>query len=221
MKFKTVVVLCSIVLLSAATVGAFGLPNVLSGAASSSADPDAFLAKAQKAELLIDRSAGALFSAVASKEQQAKVEELQKKLNDTTDNKEKEALTQEIRKSKMAAIEERAQDKKYQAEAAKYDAKKKAYIATAFYNFTLGSLKAAELVPEGASIADSIRSNPANAARLAIKLNSVVNALSSLKGIVVNTGKVISALKPLMSAAKIEAKPATSSSEGEKDLKDL
>jgi hypothetical protein len=218
MKFRTILAMFSIILLAATTAGAWGLPSALSGSTSPAADPDTFLEKAQKAEQLVDRSAHALFNAVANKTQKEKVEALQKKLNETSDNKEKDALTQEIRKTEMAAIEERTKDKKLQAEAQHYDAKKKALISASFYNFTLGSLKSAELVPEGTKIADSIRSNPTNAVRLATKLNSVVSTVSSLKGIIENTGKVVSHLKPLMSAAKIEAKAATNSSEGAKDV---
>jgi hypothetical protein len=117
----------------------------------------------------------------------------------------------------MATIEKRAADKELQQEAKKWDEKKKKQVSVAMYNLGLGSLQAALLVPEGMRIANSIRSNPVNAVRLAIKLNSVVDALSALNGTISNTAKVTSAMKPLMSAAKIESKAPTSAADTPKD----
>jgi hypothetical protein len=210
---KTACVTFASVLAFAGIAGAWGLPAALNSVTSSYADPDVFLAKAKSSEALIDKSADSLFKAVASKEDQAKVEELQKKQNETTDPKEKEAIHQQIIASETATIVKQSNDKKYQAEAKNYDEKKKAQISNGFYNFSLGALQAGLLVPEGTSIANSIASNPANAARLALKLNSVYESVKSLNGILGNTTKVISAMKPLMSAANIKVKSPASATE--------
>jgi predicted nuclease with TOPRIM domain len=210
MNIRTAFVASVAVLAFAGIAGAWGLPSALSSVSSSYADPDAFLAKARRAEALIDRSSDLLYKAVASKEEQAKMEELQKKLNETTDDKEKNALRHQITESEMATIEKQAKDKEVQEEAKKWDEKKKKLVANAFYNLSLGSLQATLLVPEGTSIANSIANNPVNAVRLAVKLNSVWESIKSINGILVNTAKVTSAMKPLMSAANIEVKsPAT------------
>lgn len=209
--------------LTATIAGAWGIPSfpgssLLPISTSASADPDAFLAKAKNAEALIDKSSDYLFRAVATKEEQAKMEEMKKKLNETTDDKEKNALRQQITESEMATIDKRAKDKELLANAEKMDSKKKEQIGNAFYNLSLGSLQTAALVPEGASIASSIQNNPANAVRLALKLKSVFESVKTLGGIGSNTTKVISAIKPLMSAAKIEAKQPSSAADKPKEI---
>ena len=222
MKVKTLFATLTLGLAVAGTAGAWGLPAALNSfsSPSASADPGAFLEKAQKSEALIDKSADSLFKAIASKEELAKIEELQKKLNETTDDKEKNAIRQQITESEMATITKRSKDKQLQREAKNWDEKKKQQVSNSFYNFSLGSLQAAALVPEGNSIAKSISSNPANAARLGLKLNSVVQSVQSIGGILGNTTKVIGAMKPLMSAAKIDIKVPSSASEAPKDATD-
>jgi hypothetical protein len=145
------------------------------------------------------------------------MEEMQKKLNVTTDDKEKNALRLQITESEMATIEKQANDKEVQEEAKKWDTRKKQYVAHAFYNFALGALQAGLLVPEGNAMVKSIQGNPAYAVRLAVKIQSVLESLRSIGAIVVNTGKVVYALKPLMSAADIEVKTPTSSTDAPVD----
>ena len=221
MMIRTTVVALALGLAAAGTAGAWGIPTIpgITGASSSSSygDPDAFLEKAKNAEALIDKSADSLYKAVASKEEQAKMEELQKKLNETTDDKEKNALRQEITESEMATIGKRAKDKQLQKEASKWDAKKKEMVSTAFYNFSLGALQAALLVPEGTNMATSISNNPVNAVRLALKVTSIWEAVKTIKGILGGTANVIGAMKPLMSAAHIEVKSPSSAAEKPKD----
>ncbi len=219
MKARTVLAVFFMSLVTATLAGAWGIPSVLSGSSSSSyADPDDFLRRAQRAEALIGRSADLLFKAVASKEEQEKIEALQKQLNETTDDKEKNALRQQITESEMATIEKRSADRQLQQDAKKWDDRKKRQISFAYYNLGLGSLQAALLVPEGMRIADAIRSNPANAIRLALKITSVIDAVKALNGIISNTAKVTSAIKPLMTEANIEVKSPSSASESPKEI---
>jgi len=208
--------LCTHVATSSA--GWLDVLNTLASPGPSDADPDAFLSKAKVAEALIDKSADSLFKAVASKEEEAKMEEMQQKLNETTDDKEKNTLRQQITESEIATIEKRARDKELQEQARHWDERKKRHVGNSFYNFTLGSLQAATLVPEGTRIANSISNNPANAIRLVFKINSVYETLKTLTGIISNTGKVIGAMKPLMSAANIEAKPASVATETPREI---
>jgi hypothetical protein len=122
----------------------------------------------------------------------------------------------------LATIEKQAKDKEVQAQAKKWDEKKKKHVSNAFYNFSLGALQAGLLVPEGTSIANSIASNPVNAARLGLKLKSVTESVKSIGGILGNTTKVIGAMKPLMSAANIEIKsPATATEKPVDASKDI
>ncbi|MEI6213353.1 MAG: hypothetical protein WCP10_04540 [Desulfuromonadales bacterium] len=218
MIIRTLTICIAIGLAVAGMAGAWGLPAALSTSSSSSyGDPDGFLSRARNAEALTDNSADSIYKAVASKEEQAKMEELQKKLIETTDDKEKNALRHQITESEMATIEKRAKDQETQEQAKNWDDKKKKYVADAFYNLSLGSLQAALLVPEGTAMASAISNNPANAIRLAIKVTSVLEAVKSLGGVISNTAKVTAALKPLMSAAKIDAKAPASAADKPKD----
>jgi len=217
---RTLLVVLVLVFAIAGIAGAWGLPSLPGLGTSSGAsygDPDGFLRKAKNAEALIDRSADSLFNAVASKEEQAKMEEMQKKLNETTSDKEKNALRLQMTESEMATIEKRSQDKELQEEAKQWDTRKKQQVATAFFNFSLGALQAGLLVPEGTNLVNSLRSSPINAARFALKITSVFEAIKTIKGILGGTVNVISALKPLMSAANIEVKSPSSATETPKD----
>jgi hypothetical protein len=214
------IVIC---LLTSVHAGAWGIPSIPGRAAlpvstSASADPDAFLVKAKNAERLVDRSSDHLFNAVASKEEQEKMEAMKKKLNETTDDKEKNALRQQITESEMATIEKRSKDKELLDKAEQMDSKKKQQIANGFYNLSLGSLQTAALVPEGTSIANSITNNPANAVRLGLKAKSVYDSVKTLGGLGSNITKVLSAIRPLMSAAKIETKAPSSASDTPKEI---
>jgi hypothetical protein len=216
--FLVVVLISMFTQTAVSSAGWLDVLNTLSSSSPSGADPDTFLAKAKVAEALIDKSADSLFKAVASKEEEAKMEEMKMKLNEITDDKEKNALRQQITESEIATIEKRGKDRELQQQAKHWDENKKQHVGNAFYNFSLGSLQAATLVPEGTNIANSISNNPINAVRLVFKLNSVYEALKTLTGIIANTGKVMGAMKPLMSAANIEAKPASVATEKPREI---
>ncbi len=219
MKFsRTLLLAITLPLISAGFASAWGLPSIPGKSAlpistSTSADPDVFLAKAKKAEALVDKSSDLLFKAIASKEEQAKIETMKKKLNETTDDKEKNAIRQQITESEMATVEKTSKDKELLANANKMDDQKKKQIGDSFYNLSLGSLQTSALVPEGTSIANAITSNPVNAVKLAAKAKTVYETVKTLGGIGTNITKVLSAIKPLMSAAKIETKTPKSSTD--------
>lgn len=75
------------------------LPSIpgIGGGGSSAGDPDAFLAKAKASEILVNKRADQLFNLIASKEEQAKIEEQRQKINATSDEKEKDAMTMKWR----------------------------------------------------------------------------------------------------------------------------
>lgn len=208
---------------TATIAAAWGIPSFpgkssLPVSTSVAADPDVFLAKAKRAEALVDKSSDLLFQAVASKEEQEKIEAMKMKLNETTDDKEKNALRQQITESEMATIEKRSKDKELLDKADQMDSKKKQQIANGFYNLSLGSLQTAALIPEGTSIANAITNNPANAVRLGLKAKSVYESVKTLAGLGSNTTKVLRAIKPLMSAAKIETRAPSSATDTPKEI---
>jgi hypothetical protein len=203
-------------LIACGSAGAWGIPKIpgLGGGASAGADPDAFLARVKASEALVNKSADQLFSLVASKEEQAKIEEQQKKINAATDAKEKDALISDMTSSQFAAIERSLADNNLQAEAAKWDSQKKQMAANSLFNLALGGKMAADLVPQGKNLANSIKTNPL----LLTKVRSLYEAVKSLGGIGTGTARIMSALQPVFSAAKIDVKLPASSAEAPKSV---
>src|ERR1039457_125213 len=130
MKMRVFLAVMMLSLMVYGSAGAWGLPSIPSiGGGSAAGDPDAFLAKAKVSEALVNKSADQLFCLVTSKEEQAKAEEQQKKIDATSDAKEKDALTRDLTTSKCAAISKATADKKLEAEAKNWDAQKKKLAA--------------------------------------------------------------------------------------------
>jgi len=208
MRLRVMMPLVATVVFGCSSAWGWGLPSLPTvGGGSGGGDPDAFLAKAQVAEALVNKSADQLFGLVSSKEAQAKVEELQKRIDGTTDSSEKGQLIQEKQKSELAALEQAKTDNKLVEEAKHWDAQKKKLAASALFNLSLGGKMASDLVPQGQQVAASIKSNPL----LVTKINSIYGAVKSLTGIGSGTVKVLGAIPPIFKAAKIDVNLATSS----------
>ena len=219
MKTRTFTGVLLVSLMTYGIAGAWGIPKLSNipgagGGSASAGDPDAFLIRARAAEVLVNRSADQLFGLVASKEEQAKAEEKQKQIDATTDAKEKDALVCDLRSSELAAISTAAADKKLEADAKHWDAKKKKLAACALFNLALGGKLAADLVPQGQKLATSIASNP----MMLAKANSLYESGKSLAGIGTGTVKLMTALPPVFLAAKIDAKLPTSSADTPKSV---
>jgi|GEM_PF-664233 hypothetical protein len=195
-------------------------PGGASSASSGGGDIDSFLARAQESEKLVNASTQSLFSATASKEEKAKIDEIQKKMNETTDPKEKNKLQKSITATQDAEIQRQANDKKLQKDAAKWNDKQKQHVSDAFYNYALGAIQAGMLVPEGNNIISSVKSNPMQAVKLATKLDTAYESVTTLGGIAKGSVNTISALKKLMSAANISVKLPTSATEKAKPVDD-
>lgn len=194
------------------TAGAFGLGDVV-GKSSGGGDIDSFLVRAKTAEALVNASTKSLYEATASKEDQAKVEEMQKKMNEITDPQEKNKLQKELTETENAIVEKNAKDAELQKQAAVWDAQKKQHVSNAFFNYALGALQAGACVKDGKSIV----SNPANAMKAATKLGEVKDSLASLGGFATGSVNTISALKTFMSAANISVTLPTSTTEKAKE----
>lgn len=210
--------------LSTAYAGMFDSLTKSSGGSSSASseagDIDSFLARAQESEKLVNASTQSLFNATASKEEKAKIEEIQKKMNETTDPKEKNKLQRSLTATQDAEISRQAHSKSLQKNAAKWNDKQKQHASDAFYNYALGALQAGLLVPEGNNIISSVKSNPMQAAKLANKLDTAYESVTTMGGIAKGSVNTISALKKLMSAAKISVKLPTSATEKAKPVDD-
>lgn len=195
------------------SAGAFKLPGFGKGP-SAAGDPDAYLAKAQASEALVNKSEKLLFDLVASKEAQASYEELQKAQSTTTDPQEQKVIKQKMIESQEAEIQRAAKDKDLEAQAKNWDDKKKAQGAAALFNLALGALLAKDLIPEGQNLAKSMLSNP----MMLTKANAIKESVITLGGIVTGTGKVLIALPPVFSAAKIDVVLPKTTAEKEKPV---
>lgn len=220
MKVRLLLSVALIGLLTCVNSFAIGMPKLPGAGGSASAksgDPDVFLKNAGEANAMVNASAAMLFEVVASKEQLAKVEALRQQLASATDPKEKEALQLQICGSQMAGIAERSKDESLQQEAATWEEKKKEKGKAALYNLALGAIKARELVPEGQGIASSLKSNP----MMVTKAKPILQSVDQLSGIVTGAGKVVIAMPPVFSAAKIEVEMPKSSADTPKTLDNL
>ena len=200
MNIRMLLMVVMVCLVFSGSVGAAGFPSFGKSSSSPAADPDAYLAKAINTEKLVNKSAELLFGLVASKEEQAKIEELQKKLAATSDPKEQKAIIQQKFESQAAAISKAAEDKTLEAAAKDWDAKKKAQGAAALFNLALGAMLAKDLVPEGQNIAKSMQSNP----MMLTKAATILEAVKTLGGIVSGAGTVVAKLPSVFMAAKID-----------------
>lgn len=209
--------LFSLLSLSTAYAGMFDvLTQVAGGGSSGGGDLDTFLVRAKTSEELINNSTKAMFNAIASDQQKAQDEATEKKLNETSDPKEKDAIQREITESRLAVLGKESNNKDLQKKAGTWDAKKKEYVANAFFNYALGALQAGLIVKDGKALV----TNPVNAVKAATKLGEVKDAISSLGGIATGSVTMISSLKTFMSAAKISASVPKSITEKAKPVAD-
>lgn len=214
MKIRMLLMIVIACLVFSGSLGAAGFPSFGKSSSSAAADPDAYLAKAINTEKLVNKSAELLFGLVASKEVQAKIEEIQKRLAGTTKPEEQKAIMQEKRDSQMAEIRKAAGDKQLEAAAQGWDEKKKAQGSGALFNLALGAMLAKDLVPEGQNIAKSMQSNP----MMLNKATTILEAVKTLGGIVSGAGTVLTALPPVFSAAKINVVLPKTTAESEKQI---
>jgi hypothetical protein len=212
MKSRMLLMVAVAVFVFSGSAGAAGFPSFGNSSSQPAANPDAYLAKAKATEDLVNKSAEHLFGLVASKEEQAKHEEKRKKLAATADPKEQKTIIQEIFVSQTAAINEAANSKDLTEKAKDWDDKKKAQGAASLFNLALGALLGKDLVPEGQNMAKSLQSNP----MMLTKAATILESVKTLGGIVTGAGKVVIALPPVFSAAKIDVVLPKTSTEKEK-----
>jgi hypothetical protein len=189
---------------------AFGL-GALTGSgksdsnSSSSLTAESFIDAGKKAEALMTKSLAYMHSALASKEEIAKVEALQKKADETTDAKEKESILQEMQKTEAAAVQKAVSDKKAGDNIKKLDAEKKAKLASSSYNFMLALLKDKKLIADSKSLISSLSSNPMNLS----KVGGVKDVVSSLSNQVSISSALASSLPKVFSVVGLKQGPSS------------
>ncbi|HQP26105.1 MAG TPA: hypothetical protein PLP16_13110 [Smithellaceae bacterium] len=220
MKLYRVVLLgllISFLSLGTANAGMFdSLVQVAGGGSSGGGDLDTFIERAKLSEELVNNSTKAMFNAIASDKEKAQLEAQQKKLNEASDPKEKNAIQRELTESQLAVVKKEAGNKELQKEASAWNDKKKGHVANSFFNYALGALQAGLIVKDGKALV----TNPMNAVKAATKLGEVKDAISSLGGIATGSVTMISSLKTFMSAADISVKLPTSATETAKPVSD-
>ena len=187
---------------------AFGFGALTGGGksdSSSSLTAESFIDAGKKAEALMTKSLAYMHSALASKEEIAKVEALQKKADETTDAKEKEAILQEMQKTEAAAVQKAVSDKKAGDNIKKLDTEKKAKLAGSSYNFMLALLKDKKLIADSKSLISSLSSNPMNLS----KVGGVKDVASSLSKQVSISSDLASSLPKVFSAVGLEKGPSS------------
>jgi hypothetical protein len=197
---------------------AFGLGSLTGGGKSDSSNSssltaESFIDAGKKAEMLMIKSLSYMHSALASKEEIAKVEALQKKADETTDTKEKEAILQEIQKTEAAAVHKAVSDKKAVDKIKQLDTEKKEKLAGSSYNFMLALLKDKKLIADSKSLISSLSSNPMNLS----KVGGIKDVVSSLSSQVSISGQLASSLPKVYSAVGLEKGPS-SEAEQPKDV---
>lgn len=188
-----------------------GVPGPLHQNAGASPDIDTFLLSTEQARELTRRSAVALLFAVAKHEDAVKIQEEQKAAEAITDPKEREAALSRVSddaSAQLAAVDYDAKSKELEASAS---AEQRKAVAVSVFNLALGILKDKDVVAQGAAITQSASRNPMGMAMQGGKLIRVKDAVGAVGGQMGNLGKIAVGMPKLMSAAKLQALPTSSS----------
>jgi len=192
-----------------AQFGGLKLPTISAGGGGG-ADIDGFLISTEQARHLTRVSAVALLESVASHDEAVRIEEEQKAADGVTDPKEREAALTKVSddaSAQLATID-------YDAKAKEFDAKATAaqrhHLAVSIFNLALGILKDKDAAVQAHAITQSASRNPMMMATQAPKLMRVRDAVSAIAGQMGNLGTIANGLPKLMSVAKLQALPASS-----------
>lgn len=178
-----------------------------SKSSASAGDVDGFLKTAEEADGLIRKSADTLFKAVATKGELDAHADKVKAANQVADTKEKEAALKKASDDQQAQLAKVDFAAKSEDAKKTMDAKQKAQVGAAIYNFMLGMLKDKELLEKGQGIISSISGNP----MAMTKLSSVKDVMSSVSGQMGNISTIASGIQKLSSVVKLEALPTKTS----------
>jgi hypothetical protein len=195
---------------ASAQFGGLHMPGQASGP-SAGGDIDHFLVTTAAARELTRISAVALLEAVSDHDTAARIDAEQKAAEATTDPKEREAALQRVSddaNAQLASIDYDTKAKELEASATDDERRR---MAIAVFNLALGILQDKDAVVEAHAIVDSANRNPMGMAMQGPKLLRVKDAASNITSEMGNLGKIAGGLPKLMSVAKLQALPASSS----------
>jgi hypothetical protein len=153
-------------------------PGADSGQTSSAMSIGDWIKLANDAKALLDKSSDSLVTAVGSKEQIDKINELKKAAAESKDDKAKKELQLKIEAETNAALKAVDYDKAAAALSAEKNSQKIAGVGSAAYNFVLGVLKDKELLDTANAVMDGAKSNPM-ALKDVGKVKDIVSSISS------------------------------------------
>lgn len=199
-------------------LGGMKMPS-MGGGGGGGADIDGFLITTLQAEELVRRSSLAVLDAVGSHEKVLALRENAKAAAAIPDPKEREAAMRRVDADAQAQLAMVDYDAKAKELEGSVSADQRRQLGAAIYNLFLGILKDKEAVQRGQALTQSLASNPMGMAMQGGKLLRVKDAAGSIGGQMSNLLKIAGGLPKLMSVAKLNALP-TSSSDQPKDVSD-
>jgi hypothetical protein len=203
-------------LLAFGSVWAVGLTNLVPGKSPSgvkAADVDSFLQGAHQATALVQTSASNLALAVASKEDQAKIQALIDANKKAESAQEKESTAKELLASDQAVLKKTDFENGEEVKAASKDETRKKAIANSGYDLALGLLKDKLVADQGKDLVSKVGSD----ITLASKLGSIKDAVAATGDQMSGLGSVSMNLPKLFAKIGVDAKLPTSASDPPKE----
>lgn len=181
------------------------------------ADIKLFLSDAKMAEELMQGSVDNLIHVVATSKETKKLDDELKAANAIADPKEKKAKVREAYQHRTEFAQSKIDSDEKRTKLSNLDSKKKKALGNALFNLALVGLKDKDLVSRGQGLVGSVSSNPVNAAKMALQIGDMKDAISSLGTQAENIGSLTTQVVSLAKVNKVEpAMPKSSSEQAQK-----
>ena len=190
------------------------LPSGL-GSHASGVDPDRFLADTIETTKFVMIAAAILRDAASEAPDKAALDAKLKAINDTKDVKELNAHKAQMDEDIQAINDNKALSANVHANMARADARQKAQISVAVFNFALGAYRNVQLAQEAPQVVDAVKGNPL----LALKIGSIITASALVLDEAKQTAGMMNSLHIITTAGNIaEPQPATTTKPQPVDL---
>jgi hypothetical protein len=216
MKIRTVQ-LASVIALVCAFSGAanaqfpgFSIPGASKKPAATQAqamDPEMFLDNVKVAEALMAQSLDQMVTSLTRKEDRAQIDALKKQADDTTDDKEKGKIGQQISTTETAKLNEQFSSDGFSDKAKAMSSEERKKLASSAFNFLLALLKDEELVGQSSAAINGLLLNPANFAKVGV----IKDVTASLSHQVTNAGTLALKVPKIFTAVGVEQPPTKAS----------
>lgn len=222
---KKISLLCAVVVLSAASVGAFEVPSVPK--ISSPIKPVALTASASfnKAEakqqvkgiedsvdlinVSLNQSVNALASVLVNKEELIKLKAQRDELLKKASPKEKEAIINKFEQDVAAQVKASAQNANVSSQLKGLSSQQKALVGDCISNLSLAALGYTDIAAQAVGIAKTIQSNPSAIAFMGPELKTLGKLSTTLPGQAKSVGELSVNLVKIATAGGITVPKAT------------